>query len=140
MLAAIGIVAIVGLRTVYGDGHETSELDDPPPIEKPKYRRLDSILNRLVKDIGVVGTTEIASRAPLSLGDAVAVTVRPDGDTSPIVAFLESGGATVANVGVDYVEAYVPVTLLAALSEQDGVLWVQTIIPPQPLAARPRII
>ena len=116
-----------------GGSEGPGQLEGPPPIEKPKYRRLDSMLNRMVDQICVVGASEIASAAPLSLGDAVAVTVRLGGDGSPVVAFLESGGATVANVGVDYIEAYVPVTLLVELSEQEGVLWVQTIIPPQPL-------
>ena len=37
-----------------------------------------------------------------------------------------------ANVGMDYIEAYVPLTLLVALEGQPGVLRVETIIPPHP--------
>ena len=32
----------------------------------------------------------------------------------------------------DYIEAYVPVTLLGRVSEQPGVLRVRAIVPPQP--------
>ena len=35
-------------------------------------------------------------------------------------------------MGEDYIEAYVPVTLLGLLSEQPGVLRVREIVPPQP--------
>ena len=49
-----------------------------------------------------------------------------------MVEFLEDNGGDPRNVGEDYIEAYVPVTLLGELSEQPGVTRVQEIIPPEP--------
>ena len=36
------------------------------------------------------------------------------------------------NVEIDFIEAYVPVSLLPEASTQEGVISVRTIIPPQP--------
>jgi hypothetical protein len=60
------------------------------------------------------------------------VTVRLSHNLSTTVEFLESVGAIVANIGTDYIEAYTPVTFLAPLSERDGVLKIQAIIPSEP--------
>ena len=77
-----------------------------PPPDKPKHARLDSHLNKIVKQIGSMGTETIAANAPISVGDLVAVTVRVSHDVTGTVEFLESVGAIVANVGADYIEAY----------------------------------
>ena len=49
-----------------------------------------------------------------------------------MLEFLRANGGDPRNVGDDYVEAYMPVTLLAEASEQPNVARVQAIIPPQP--------
>ena len=49
-----------------------------------------------------------------------------------MVKLLEDNGGSPRNVGEDYIEAYVPVTLLGQLSERTGVLRVRAITPPQP--------
>ena len=103
-----------------------------PPPDKPKHPRLDSSLNKMVEQIGSLRTQDIASSAPISIGDLVAVTVRLSHNSSSIVEFLESVGGIVANIGADYIEAYTPVTVLVPLSERDGVLRVETIIPSEP--------
>lgn len=46
-----------------------------------------------------------------------------------VVAFLEENGGDPRNVGDDYIEAYVPVSLLGELSEQPGVFRVREMIP-----------
>ncbi len=104
---------------------------DPPP-DKPKHPRLDSSLNKMVEQIGSLRTQDIASSAPVSIGDLVAVTVRLSHNSSSTVDFLKSVGAIVANIGTDYIEAYIPVTVLVPLSERDGVLRIQAIIPSEP--------
>ena len=48
--------------------------------------------------------------------------------------------ATLATWGEDYIEAYVPVTLLGQLSEQPGVTRVREIVPPQPVETFQSII
>ena len=116
------------------DGGPEQPTSQPPrfPLNKPKYPRLDSTLNKLVGQIGSQSTADIASSAPISTGDLVAVTVRLSHNSSSTVDFLESVGAIVANVGTNYIEAYTPVTFLAPLSERDGVLRIQAIIPSEP--------
>ena len=49
-----------------------------------------------------------------------------------MVDFLVDNGGDPRNVGENYIEAYVPVTLLGQLSEQPGVIRVREIIPPEP--------
>ena len=116
------------------DGDPEQPTSQPPrfPLNKPKYPRLDSTLNKLVGQIGSRSTADIASSAPVSIGDLVGVTVRLSHNSSSTVDFLESVGAIVANIGTDYIEAYTPVTVLVSLSERDGVLRVQAIIPSEP--------
>ena len=105
---------------------------DTPVASKPKYPRLDSTLNRLAAQAGSVSASSVASQVPLSQGDAVAVTVRVLGGPDAVEAYLEDRGVQVANAGHGYVEAYVPVDLLPALSERPEVLRVSVIVPPQP--------
>ena len=114
-----------------GPEQPTSQPSRPLP-EKPKHLRLDSRLNKLVGQIGSRSTADIASSAPVSIGDLVAVTVRLSHKSSSTVDFLESVGAIVANIGTDYIEAYTSVTVLVSLSERDGVLRVEAIIPSEP--------
>ena len=75
---------------------------------------------------------EAAQEAPVSQEESVAVTIYLSGNVDDVVTFLEDNGGSPRNVGEDYIEAYVPVTLLGPVSEQPGVLRVREIIPPQP--------
>jgi hypothetical protein len=115
-------------------GDPESSLQQPAvlPPDKPKYPRLDSKLNKLVRQIGSMGAETVAVSGSVSIGDLVAVTVRVSHNVTSTVDFLESVGAILANIGADYIEAYTPVTVLAPLSERDGVLKVATILPHQP--------
>jgi hypothetical protein len=101
----------------------------PPP--KPRHRRLDSLLNRLVEQLAVRPAAAAAAQAPLAEGNAVAVSIAAIGDTAPLRAWLAGRGARVANVGVDVVEAYVPVSELAALGARPDVRRVTAIVPPR---------
>ena len=91
-------------------------------------------LNHLVEgyDSGEMSQQQAAEEAPVSSGGSVAVTIYLDGHVSDLVEFLEDNGGDPRNVGSDYIEAYVPVDLLARLSQQPGVTRVWEIIPPQP--------
>ena len=48
------------------------------------------------------------------------MTIYLSGGVDEVVAFLEENGGDPRNVGEDYVEAYVPVSLLGLASEQPG--------------------
>jgi subtilisin family serine protease len=91
--------------------------------------RLDSELSRLVAaaepDPAPDGDTHP------SLSDSVAVTVRMSHNVSAVAGFIGQNGGVVANTGVDYIEAYVPVSALVALQSVAGVLRIGAIMPPQ---------
>ena len=64
-------------------------------------------------------------------GASVAVTIYLSGSVDEVVAFLEENGGDPRNVGEDYIEAYVPVSLLGPVSARPGVIRVREIVPPE---------
>jgi len=114
------------------DSQQPTSLPSPALPDKLKHPRLDSRLNKLVGQIGSRSAADIAGSAPVSIGDLVAVTIRLSHNLSSTVDFLKSVGAIVANVGIDYIETYTPVTVLVPLAEKDGVLKIEAIIPSEP--------
>ena len=81
---------------------------------------------------GQATADETAANTPVHSGESVAVTVYLSGSVDAVVAFLEGNSGDPRNASEDYVEAYVPVTLLGPLSERPGVLRVREIVPPEP--------
>ena len=57
-----------------------------------------------------------------------------------LVSFLENKDGSPRKVGEDYIEAYVPVTLLGQASEQPGVLRVRAITHPQRYRTGPPLL
>ena len=94
-----------------------------------KYPKLGSGLEELVASAEAGQTTAegAAAGAAAHSGASVAVTIYLSGGAEGVVAFLEENGADPRNVGEDYVEAYVPLTLLGAASQLPGVLRVRQI-------------
>ena len=138
-LLSAGVLSLLVVSGVAAQGKGGTE--GPSDIEGlslqksiQKYPQLDSTLGGLVADHegGKVAAQAAASQVPVHIGARVAVTIYISGDISAIRSFLESNGGDPRNVGEDYIEAYVPVSLLGQLSEQTGVLHVRTIIPPVP--------
>ena len=123
--------------TPVNDGSAQIEIRDVrEKSNPPKYGNMDSMLNDLAQQVedGVVSAEAAASSAPISDDESVAVTIHMEaGYADAVQQYLEDNGASPRNVGEEYIEAYVPVTLLGGLSQQDGVITVSTIIPPQPL-------
>ena len=110
-----------------------------PPIEgkfsPPKHPKLDSNLNRIVEqvDTGQFSAQAAAGGAPIHREASVAVTLYiAEGYADAVRDFLEANGGDPRNIGVDYIEAYIPVSLLAETSQQEGVISVRAIIPAQP--------
>ena len=107
-----------------------------PVPEKPElaYPNLGSTLDQLVTMVekGEASAKQAAEDAPVHQEESVAVTIYLSENVADVVKFLEDNGASPRNVGEDYIEAYVPVSLLGQLSEQPGVIRVREIIPPEP--------
>ncbi|MCY4448420.1 MAG: leucine-rich repeat domain-containing protein, partial [Chloroflexi bacterium] len=107
-----------------------------------KFPNLGSHLDRLVvqPDAGQASIQDAAGGAAVSPEESVAVTIHLSGSVPEVVAFLEDNGAEPRNVGEDYIEAYVPVTLLGPVSELPGVLRMREIVPPRPTQLSQRVI
>ena len=107
-----------------------------PVPEKPElaYPNLGSTLDQLVTMVekGEASAKQAAEDAPVHQEESVAVTIYLSENVADVVKFLEDNGASPRNVGEDYIEAYVPVSLLGQVSEQPGVIRVREIIPPEP--------
>ena len=113
-----------------------SQFPIPEKLEL-KYPNLGSSLDQMAVSVekGEVSAREAAEDAPVHQEESVAVTIHLSENVDDVVKFLEDNGGSPRNVGEDYIEAYVPVTLLGRVSEQPGVLRVRTIIPPEPAGA-----
>ena len=108
----------------------------PTLPEKPelKYPNLGSNLDQLVASVeaGETSAKEAAEDAPMHQETSIAVTIHLSGNVDNVVKFLENNGSPARNVGEDYIEAYVPVSLLGQVSEQPGVIRVREITPAEP--------
>ena len=111
-----------------------SESEQSGKADAPNYGNMDSMLNGLVQQVerGISSARSAASTAPLSDDESVAVSLFIKEDhVEDVREYLDDNGASVRNVGEDYIEAYVPVSLLGSVSEQEGVTSVSAIIPPR---------
>ena len=119
------------------NGPATASDDTLPTLpEKPelKYPNLGSNLDQRVASVeeGETSAKEAAEDAPVHQEASVAVTIYLSGNVDDVVKFLEDNGGSPRNVGEDYIEAYVPVSLLGRVSERTGVIRVREITPPEP--------
>ena len=149
-LAALAVTLAAALPGVSADGgvDKNKEADQgqeqaPPIPEKAglSYPNLGSHLDQLVASVeaGQATAQDAAADTPVHSGESVAVTIYLSGNVDEVVSFLEDNGGDPRNVGEDYTEAYVPVTLLGQVSVQPGVIRVQEIVPPQPAQTFQRI-
>ena len=132
LIMGAAIALMIAAPPAGADGED--DLDVIPSKAQAAYANLGSHLNQSVAMVegGLFSAEEAASQSPISSGSSVAVTVYLSSNVNDVVQFLEDNGGDPRNVGEDYIEAYVPVTLLGELSEQPGVTRVQEIIPPEP--------
>ena len=104
-----------------------------PEKTELQYPNLGYHLDQLVASVeaGEASAQEAAEDTAIHQDQSVAVTIHLSGHADDVVQFLEDNGGDPRNVGEDYIEAYVQVTLLGELSEQPGVIRVREIVPPQ---------
>ena len=159
--ALTGIVAILAMALLFmalskGNSAAAQTTDTPTPVptaeqpgdsgdqqlpslegklNPPQYPNMDSHLNRIFERVqtGQFTAQAAAANAPIHREESVAVTLYvTEGYAQDVWDWLEDSGADPRNIGMDYIEAYIPVSLLAEASQQEGVISVRTIIPPQP--------
>ena len=130
VLVTLAIPLGVATPNVYGDGEDSQ----PTLPEKPelKYPNLGSNLDQLAASVekGKTSAKEAAEEEPVHRKPSIAVTIYLSGNVGDVVKFLEDNDGSPRNVDEDYIEAYVPVSLLGRVSEQPGVIRVREIIPP----------
>ena len=143
-LVAFSLIAAVMLLAAHGSsassgGDEDKDQGQTEAVALPekaalKYPNLGSGLDERVTGVeeGLTTAESAAARSPAHREESVAVTIYLSGNVDEVVSFLEDNGGDPRNVGEDYIEAYVPVTLLGPVSEQPGVLRVREIIPAEP--------
>ena len=135
----ISLTALVVGLLFAGPGVSANDGDDDTPNIPERrelvYPNLGSHLDEVVAsyESGRQSQREAADQGVVSQNDSILVTIYLSGNVSAVEDFLDDNGASVRNVGEDYIEAYVPVSLLGQVSEQDGVTRVREIIPPQPM-------
>ena len=134
ILLVLLIVLAATISGVYAD-----DAENQTSKTEANYPNLGSALNQMVSNVrdGQATAQEAAGGAALFSDESVAVTIHLSGHVSEVVAFLQDNGGDPRNVGVDYIEAYVPVSLLGPVSERPGVIRVRVIVPPQPSLGRP---
>ena len=132
VLVAMTILVMAAASGVLADGDD--DIPAPPPKRVLTYPNLGSQLSVLAEayEEGSASQSESAGQAAISRGGSVAVTIHLSGNVDEVVNFLVINGGDPRNVGEDYIEAYVPVFLLGAVSQRPGVIQVREIIPPQP--------
>ena len=154
ILAALAVTLAAALPGVSADGGEDKAAPIPrsggtggdnqaPPIPNKtalNYPNLGSHLDQLVTSVeeGQATSKDAAGETPVHSGESVAVTIYLTGNVDAVVNFLEDYGGDPRNVGEDYIETYVPVTLLGPVSEQPGVIRVREIVPPLPAQDVPK--
>ena len=116
-----------------GPPSETEESDTVPEKTELKHPKVGSALDEVIARVeaGEISEEEAAQEAPLYRGKSMAVTIYLSSNVDGVVNFLQANGVSARNVGEDYIEAFVPVLLLAEISEQLGVLWVEVVQPPE---------
>ena len=142
-IAAMLLVGIFGWQLLMQDDKNPSHQDlstQKDKIKTYKDSNMGSLLNQIVEEYEQGGSSpEAAQRAakklPLHQNESVAVTFYTSGEEhiEPLTLFLKDNDVIPRNIGEDYIEAYVPVPLLRAASEQPGVIRVRAIFPPLPL-------
>ena len=140
VLVTLAISLGVATPNVYGGGDDSL----PTLPEKPelKYPNLGSNLDQLVASVekGETSAKEAAEDAPVHQEASVAVTIYLSGNVDDVVKFLEDNGGSPRNVGEDYIETYVPLSLLGQVSEQPGVIRVREIVPPEDNQSAQRVV
>ncbi len=97
-----------------------------------KHPVLDSTLASIAVDVkrGSLSPTVAARRSYVSRGTNVGTTVWAARQPAELAAWLETIGATVEHVGVEMIEAYVPVDVLETVAAHVDVLSVRMLMPP----------
>ncbi len=111
---------------------------EPTPAEEsgPKYPNLDTFLQALVKryEDGELTESETAAQAHTYHGSSVLATIDLSANIDAVGAWMEGRGISSRHTNATHIppniHAFVKVSLLGALSQQEGIIQVKEAIPP----------
>ena len=122
----VGLVVVLLSSATAGLTRQSSEIVG----RKPLYSNVDSQLSQLIERARLASPDEereLARLAPVSVADRVLVTIRTLNQTSEVLSFLRSLGATPVNVESEVIEAEVRLADLPSLSDQPQVARIEPI-------------
>jgi subtilisin family serine protease len=135
-IAAITGLALFSQLNNLGVAAQGSDEQDPATPEKRelKYPELSWSLNQLVGAVESEGRSpeRAAEDAPVHSGDSVGVIIWLSANVDDVADFLADSGVAPRGVTENFIEAFVPVSLLGQLSQQPGVIRVEEVVPPPP--------
>jgi hypothetical protein len=101
-------------------------------LTTPKATKLDAYLQSMVAEVGKRSPDAIAARSEFARGSLVPVSIRIAGNADELVDTVNQHGGSVANIGTEVIEAYVPVDRLSALATQPDIVSLHGIHPGVP--------
>ena len=138
-LVVVALTALVGVLLFTSPNVNANNGDDDTPNIPERreltYPNLGSHLDAVVADYegGRQSQRQAAEQSEVIQDGSIAVTVYLSGNVTAVEDYLDNNGASVRNVGSDYIEAYVPVSLLGQASQQSGVTRIREIMRAQPM-------
>ncbi len=130
----VASAVLVALMIWILTGDDVARLQAQTPDEEaPRFANMDLLLNEIAQQYQMGSfTTSAAANAPVSGGESVGVIFLTEaGEADDIRDFLLGNGASPGPAFETFIGADVPASLLAEASQQYGVNWMQTTIPPR---------
>lgn len=103
-----------------------------PPKEPLAVPTLDSALNDLLSHIeaGEITEADAAAQTPLNRDGTVAVTIHVTVDPDSTLKYLSDHDIAPRHTGENYIEVFLPVTMLRDIAKLEGVVRIEMIVPP----------
>ena len=132
-LLVVASAVLIALMILMLTGDDVARLQaQTPDGEAPRYANMDPLLNEMAEQHmqGAFTANAAAANAAVSGGQSVGVIFSTEpGQSSGLRDFLQENGASPGPAFNGFIGADVPVSLLAAASQQDGVTWMQASVP-----------
>ena len=130
--AVLAVIAIAAVMVLASGDWERAEAQSPGG-DVSLYENMDPLLQEIIaqQSLGVLMRGESADASAGGGGSVGVVLLTDAGASEDVREYLLENGAFAGQSFDGFVGAEVPVGLLASVSEQDGVVWMQAMIPPR---------
>lgn len=126
-------VAVTALALLVAGGAFEGARAQTPGGDVELYENMDPLLQEIMEQHSLGALVKgVAVGATAQSGSSVGVVLFTESDeTEDVRDYLLENGALAGPAFEGFVGAEVPVSLLASVSQQDGVIWMQAVIPPR---------